>query len=89
MAINLANKVDIMKKFKRHETDTASPEVQVALMTEKINLLTDHFKTHVKDHHSRIGLMKLVGRRRKLLNYLHREQPAKYKSLIDELGLRK
>jgi len=89
MAINLANKVEIMKKFKRHEADTASPEVQIALMTEKINLLTEHFKINVKDHHSRIGLMRLVGRRRKLLIYLHRVQPTKYKSLIDDLGLRK
>ena len=89
MAINVANKIEIMKKFKRHDADTASPEIQVALMTAKINHLTDHFKVHVKDHHSRRGLMKLVGRRRKLLDYLHGEDPKAYKKVIEDLNLRK
>ena len=72
-----------------HETDTGSPEVQVALLTERINGLSSHFETHVKDHHSRRGLLKLVSQRRRLLNYLRRNEPDRYRALIEKLGLRR
>ena len=72
-----------------HETDTGSTDVQVALLTHRINELTDHFKTHVKDHHSRRGLLKLVGQRRRLLDYLKRHDAERYRQLIERLGLRK
>ena len=72
-----------------HEADTGSPEVQVALLTERINGLSGHFEVHVKDHHSRRGLLKLVSQRRRLLNYLRRTQPERYRALIDKLGLRR
>ena len=79
----------IIEEFKRVPNDTGSPEVQVALLTERINSLTEHFKTHVKDHHSRRGLLKLVGQRRRLLDYLRRRDFNRYKGLIERLGLRK
>jgi small subunit ribosomal protein S15 len=79
----------VMKQYRTHETDTASPQVQVALLTEKVNQLTSHFKTHVKDHHSRRGLLKMVGRRRRLLDFLHRENPEAYVKLIGDLNIRK
>lgn len=79
----------IIEKHKIHNKDTGSPEVQIALLTERINYLTDHFKTHKKDHHSRRGLLKIVNQRRRLLNYLKRNNPPKYRKLIDELGIRK
>ncbi|MFQ5866660.1 MAG: 30S ribosomal protein S15 [bacterium] len=87
----LANdkKKDIVEKFRVHERDTGSAVVQIALMTERINALTDHFKTHKKDHHSRQGLLKLVGRRRKLLNYLKVHDLKKYREIIIKLKLRK
>jgi small subunit ribosomal protein S15 len=72
-----------------HETDTGSPEVQVALLTERINGLSEHFKLHKKDHHSRRGLLKLVSQRRRLLNYLRRTRPERYRALIERLGLRR
>ena len=72
-----------------HETDTGSPEVQVALLTERINGLSEHFKLHKKDHHSRRGLLKLVSQRRRLLNYLRRTKPERYRALIERLGLRR
>ena len=72
-----------------HEADTGSPEVQVALLTERINGLSAHFEVHVKDHHSRRGLLKLVSQRRRLLNYLRRTQPDRYRALIEKLGLRR
>ena len=72
-----------------HETDTGSPEVQVALLTERVNHLTDHLKVHPKDHHSRRGLLVLVGRRRRLLDYLRRNDVERYRALIAELGLRR
>ncbi|HKA15505.1 MAG TPA: 30S ribosomal protein S15 [Myxococcota bacterium] len=72
-----------------HEADTGSPEVQVALLTERINGLSGHFEVHVKDHHSRRGLLKLVSQRRRLLNYLRRNQPDRYRALIEKLGLRR
>jgi len=82
-------KKEIIDRFKLHEKDTGSSEVQVALLSNRIQYLTDHFRTHKKDHHSRRGLLKLVGQRRRLLNYLKRTDVARYKQIIDELGLRK
>jgi small subunit ribosomal protein S15 len=82
-------KQELVGKFKTHEKDTGSPEVQVALLTERIAYLTEHFKTHAKDHHSRRGLLKLVGQRRRLLDYLRSKDQNRYKTLIDELGIRK
>jgi len=82
-------KHQVIDKHKLHDKDTGSPEVQVAIMTTRITELTEHFKKHKKDHHSRLGLLKLVGKRRKLLNYLTRKNEARYKSLIKELGIRK
>lgn len=82
-------KKDVITKFSTHEGDTGSPEVQVALLSERINYLTEHFKTHAKDHHSRRGLLKLVGQRRRLLDYLKRKSLDRYRSLIGTLGIRK
>lgn len=82
-------KAAIVEKFRQHEKDTGSPEVQVALLTERITQLTEHFKTHKKDHHSRRGLLKLVGRRRRLLNYLQRVDLDAYRELTKTLGLRR
>ena len=82
-------KADIVAKFQRAAGDTGSPEVQVALLTSRINELTDHFKAHKKDHHSRRGLLKMVSRRRKLLDYLKRTNAEAYRGLIERLGLRK
>lgn len=79
----------VIDEYKTHEGDTGSPEVQVALLTERIKYLTDHFKSHKKDYHSRTGLLKLVGQRRKLLNYLMKKDIERYRSLIARLGLRK
>lgn len=79
----------IIEKFKTHATDTGSPEVQIALLTERITDLTEHFKVHSKDHHSRRGLLKLVGQRRSLLKYLQKKDITKYRTLIQELGIRK
>lgn len=89
MAITVAQKAEIVGKFQRAAGDTGSSEVQVALLTARINDLTGHFKTHAKDHHSRRGLLKLVSQRRRLLDYLKRTDVAKYSNLIKELGLRK
>jgi small subunit ribosomal protein S15 len=82
-------KSELVGKFRVHEKDTGSPEVQVALLSERINQLTEHFKTHKKDHHSRRGLLKLVGQRRRLLDYLKIKDTTRYKKLIDGLGIRK
>jgi small subunit ribosomal protein S15 len=82
-------KEKIIEEYKQHEGDTGSPEVQVALLTARISYLTDHFKTHKKDFHSRTGLLKLVGQRRKLLNYLKKKDIQRYRDLIARLGLRK
>lgn len=82
-------KETLIKAYKTHERDTGSPEVQVALLTERINYLTEHFKVHAKDHHSRRGLLRLVGQRRRLLDYLKRKDTNRYKTLIDRLGLRR
>jgi small subunit ribosomal protein S15 len=89
MALQVAQKEHVVKQYQRSGKDTGSPEVQVALLTERINGLTDHFKTHVKDFHSRRGLLKLVSQRRKLLDYLKRKDADKYRALIERLGLRK
>jgi small subunit ribosomal protein S15 len=89
MAVVAEKKTELVQKYRRHEKDTGSPEVQVALLTERITYLTEHFKTHKKDHHSRRGLLKLVGQRRRLLDYLRNVDQARYKALIDQLGLRK
>ncbi len=83
------DKQSIVTKFQRKEGDTGSPEVQVALLTARINALTPHFKTHAKDHHSRRGLLKMVSRRRKLLDYLKNTDVESYRKLIDTLNLRK
>jgi small subunit ribosomal protein S15 len=82
-------KKELVEQFKLHATDTGSPEVQIALLSKRIDYLTEHFQTHVKDHHSRRGLLKLVGQRRRLLDYLKRYDSQRYKGLIDRLGLRR
>jgi len=89
LAQSALRKNEIIDKFKTHSGDTGSPEVQVALITDRITYLTDHFKTHKKDHHSRQGLLKLVGQRRSLLDYLKKKDVNKYRDLIQALGLRK
>jgi small subunit ribosomal protein S15 len=89
MAVTTADKAQLIKDYQRETSDTGSPEVQVALLTARINGLTDHFKAHVKDHHSRRGLLKMVSQRRKLLDYLKRTDADKYRTVIDRLGLRK
>ncbi len=82
------DKQTVVTQHRTHETDTGSTRVQVALLTERINSLTEHFKTHAKDHHSRRGLLKMVGNRRRLLTYLKRTDVVNYRALIEELGLR-
>ncbi len=89
MASANISKSDIVSKFQRAPGDTGSPEVQVALLTARITDLTEHFKTHRKDHHSRRGLLRMVSRRRKLLDYLKNRNPDSYRTLIQDLGLRK
>lgn len=89
MGLAPARKSNIIAKFKQHDSDTGSPEVQIALLTERIVYLTEHFKIHKKDHHSRRGLLKLVGRRRRLLDYLKSKSVDRYRNLIRELGIRK
>lgn len=88
MAVDM-EKQKIVGQFRLHEKDTGSPEVQIALLTERINYLTEHFKTHKKDHHSRQGLLKLVSLRRSLLDYLKRNDTERYRTLIEQLGIRK
>lgn len=87
--INGEIKSEVIRKYQRQDKDTGSPEVQVALLTRRIDSLTEHFKSHVKDHSSRRGLLKLVGQRRRLLEYLKRNDQGKYSRLIGDLGLRK
>jgi small subunit ribosomal protein S15 len=89
MALQQKRKTELIQKFHTHEGDTGSAEVQIALLSERINGLAGHFDAHVKDHASRRGLLKMVGRRRKLLNYLKKHDEKRYKSLIGELGIRK
>ena len=89
MGMAPARKSAVISKFKKHESDTGSPEVQIALLTERIVYLTEHFKTHKKDHHSRRGLLKLVGKRRRLLDYLKKKSVDRYRTTIKALGIRK
>ncbi len=89
MVLTNKDKVEIIDKFKIHDKDTGSSKVQIALLTKRINDLTNHFKIHPKDHHSRRGLLKMVGQRRRFLNYLKRRDPGQYRTLIQKLGLRK
>ena len=89
MVLTTEAKKEIIGKFKLHSNDTGSPEVQIALLSNRITYLTEHFKTHKKDHHSRRGLLKLVGQRRKLLNYLKKSDIKRYQQIIKELGIRK
>jgi small subunit ribosomal protein S15 len=89
MSLAAEKKQTLIEQYRKHPSDTGSPEVQVALLTERINYLTDHFKTHKKDFHSRRGLLKLVGQRRKLLDYLKRTHIDRYREIIEKLGLRK
>lgn len=89
MAQTVEVKSKIIDEYRVHDGDTGSPDVQVALLTQRINELTEHFKVHAKDHHGRRGLLKLVGRRRRLLTYLKRKDLERYRSLIERLGLRK
>lgn len=89
MAISQTRKQELINEFKVHDTDTGSPEVQIAVLTEEINLLNEHLRTHKKDHHSRRGLFKMVGKRRNLLNYLRNKDIIRYRDLIQKLGLRR
>jgi small subunit ribosomal protein S15 len=89
MRLSVERKKSLIEQFKTHAGDTGSPEVQIALLSERINGLTDHFKTHRKDHHSRRGLLMLIGKRRGLLEYLRKKDPGRYASLAEKLGLRK
>jgi small subunit ribosomal protein S15 len=89
VVLNTEKKKGVIDNYQTHEGDTGSPEVQIALLSERISYLTEHFKVHAKDHHSRRGLLKLVGQRRRLLNYLKRKDADRYKALIERLGLRK
>jgi small subunit ribosomal protein S15 len=89
MSVTKGQKQDIIEHHRIHERDTGSPEIQVALLTERINQLTEHFKVHKQDHHSRRGLLKMVGKRRRLLEYLKGKSIERYQGLIGELGLRK
>ena len=86
---NLPPKGDTIAKFRKHDTDTGSPEVQIALLTDRINHLTEHLKVHKKDHHSRRGLLMLVGKRRRFLDYLKKNDVERYRTVIAELGLRR
>lgn len=89
MGLDVDKTKEIVEQFRLHDTDTGSAEVQIALLTERINYLTEHFKTHKKDHHSRQGLLKLVSLRRSLLDYLKRSDMERYRTLIERLGIRK
>jgi small subunit ribosomal protein S15 len=89
MALTQERKQQLIEEFKTHETDTGSPEVQIAILTENINNLTEHLREHKKDHHSRRGLLKMVGQRRKLLAYLKKKDVKRYSALIERLGLRR
>ncbi|UCC66006.1 MAG: 30S ribosomal protein S15 [Deltaproteobacteria bacterium] len=89
MVLDAGRKREVIEQFRLHDNDTGSPDVQIALLTERINYLTEHFKVHKKDHHSRRGLLKLVSLRRSLLDYLKRQDVERYRKLIEQLGLRK
>ena len=89
MVLTVEDKHNLIEKYKLHETDTGSPEVQIGLLTHRISYLTEHFKVHKKDHHSRRGLLILVGRRRRLLNYVKNNDITRYRTIISNLGLRR
>ncbi len=89
MSTTKLQKTELITNFATHQGDTGSPEVQIALLSNRIAYLTEHFKTHAKDHHSRRGLLKLVGRRRRLLDYLKKTDVERYRTIIDKLGIRK
>ena len=82
-------KTEIIDRFKKHDVDTGSPEVQIGILSERISVLTEHLKTHSKDHHSRRGLLKMVGHRRRLLNYLQKQDIERYRAVVRDLGLRR
>ena len=89
MALTKDRKTELIKSFETHEKDTGSPEVQIAILSERITYLTEHFKVHAKDHHSRRGLLMLVGQRRRLLDYVKRKDQGRYAAIIQRLGIRK
>jgi small subunit ribosomal protein S15 len=89
MPVNVERKKTLIEQFRTHEGDTGSPEVQIALLSERINGLTDHFKQHAKDHHSRRGLLMLIGKRRGLIEYLKAKDPERYRTILDKLGIRR
>jgi small subunit ribosomal protein S15 len=89
MALTADRKSELIGQFRNHDTDTGSPEVQIAILSERINYLTDHFKTHKKDHHSRRGLLQMVSQRRRLLDYVRGQDVERYRKIISELGIRK
>ena len=89
MPLDLERKKTVIEQFRTHEGDTGSPEVQIALITERVNSLTEHFKQHAKDHHSRRGLLMLIGKRRGLLEYLRRKDPERYRAVTEKLGIRR
>lgn len=89
MSLSKIQKTSVIGSYRTHESDTGSPEVQIALLSERITSLTEHFKTHVKDHHSRRGLLMLVGHRRRLLDYLRKKDLKRYRGVIEKLGIRK
>ena len=89
LTLSVSDKQDIVDRFKRHEGDTGSPEVQIALLTARIEYLTRHLQEHRKDHHSRRGLLKMVGQRRRLLNYIQNKDISRYRKVLQELGLRR
>ena len=89
MSTTKEQKTNLISEYRTHDSDTGSPEVQIALLSNRINYLTEHFKSHAKDHHSRRGLLKLVGRRRRLLDYLKQTDLERYRTVIEKLGIRK
>jgi len=89
VALTKDRKTELIKSFETHQGDTGSPEVQIAILSERITYLTEHFKVHAKDHHSRRGLLMLVGQRRRLLDYVKKKNPERYTAIIQRLGIRK
>jgi small subunit ribosomal protein S15 len=89
VTLSKTQKTQVITQYKTHDSDTGSPDVQIAILSERISYLTEHFKTHAKDHHSRRGLMMLVGQRRRLLDYLKSKDEQRYRGLIEKLGIRK
>ena len=89
MSLTVERKTEIVEGYRTHQNDTGSPEVQIAILSEKITYLTEHFKVHAKDHHSRRGLLRMVGKRRRLLDYLKEKDVARYRAIIERLGIRK